>query len=91
MTIDYPCEETLAACGVCGWTGTEEMLRHPDEDAMESPSSYRGRNAELVGGREFCPSCDNSAQVWGKADWDYLFDAGDVMQSWSEFVLEMTS
>lgn len=82
-------EETLAACGACGWVGTEDELRHPDEYANERASSYRGRNDELLGGREFCPSCNDSAQVWGKAEWD--FEGGVINgQTWSEFVLEMS-
>lgn len=86
-----PPEETLAACGNCGWTGTEEALRHPDEYETESPSSYKGRNDELLCGREFCPWCDESAQVWGKADWDYLYEHGDVDLSWDEFRASMRS
>jgi hypothetical protein len=89
MTLSYPPDETLAACGRCGWTGTEEDLRHPDEYENESPSSYKGRNDELEGGREFCCCCDESAQVWSKSDWEYALAGGEVEQTWEEFVQEM--
>jgi hypothetical protein len=91
MTLSYPPDETLAACGSCGWVGVEEDLRHPDEYENETPLSYKGRNDELEGGREFCPCCDESAQVWSKGDWEAnLFGTADG-QTWDEFVQAMKS
>ena len=83
-------EENLAACGHCGWVGEEDDLRHPEEYGNEAPLSYLGRDDELEGGREFCPSCDESAQTWDRQSWEEWHRTGEVEQTWAEFVEAMS-
>jgi hypothetical protein len=91
MTIDYPIGcDTLAACGHCGWVGTENDLRHPEEYLNEYPSSYQGRDDDLEGGREFCPHCDESAQCWDRGSWEEWHRLGEVLETWDEFVEAMS-